>query len=1607
MKRAILKIIFPGILGITMVSSLLFGFPAFAAVTPPGQDPLPGLGVNLVQNGSFETNGMQPDWTAAKVPVDSVPYWTSNNADGVPRLAGTAPNPPDPALGTACIEIWKNGFLPGSNHPVTAADGSYLTEVNCFGLDTYSQDIPIDYYSNSLYKLSMMHAGRTGQDTLQVVLGDGRYINGSTKDGQYINQNLNGGGDAAYKYASNFGTASDPTYWRYCEWDFVPTADAAGAVDTLSLTASGVSNNTQLGSGNILDDVQIMRIADPTVQRIPWGTVPDNATLAYLADGYTAAPAGDISALHAGTNNVKVNILRSAPPAGSLSQGSDIAGTIISQIIVGATVRVQYVTADGKVLFSEDAITDSVDPTYDVSSLAPQQGAEITVDGITYAYQGETTGDPVAGNLDSDKTVGFLFVEKPTPITYTVTFDGNKPAGSTGSVTGSMGDQVAVYGQNLTLNANGYALAGYTFTNWNTAADGSGASYADNAAFPYTIADNMTLYAQWMANMDTPYTVEHYYVDSSGTAASAPFAVESFTGTTDTAAAATPKTSGTGYTYDATFPGTVASGTIAGDGSLILKLYYLVNKYSISYAYTGTIPAGAPLAPPAETAVPFGTNKAVAPAPALAGYTFSGWGTADVIVNSGSFAMPDNNVSFTGSWIPNPATTYAVEHYYVDETGTAAAAPFENISFTGMTNTTATALPKTGLAGYTYDPSFPGTVASGTIAGNGSLVLKLYYRVNQYTVSYGYTGTIPPGAPPAPPADTGAPFGANITVGPAPALDGYTFSGWTTTDATVDNGNFTMPDNDVAFTGSWTANKYTLSYDGNGGTGSMATQTATFGQALQTVGNVFTYLGKTFLYWIGSDGTNYADGYAFNPWDIAGNLKLIAHWGDNHYTVNYDTNGGTPSPMAAKTNVLWDDASLLPAEPVRAGYGFSGWNVTAGGSGTNVQASAKYSDLADSDADGGSITLTAQWTANIATAYKVEYYQQNLNANTYTLAGADDLSGVTDLAAEVAPRTYVGFTLQESKTTYESSVNAASPTVLPIAPDGSLTVKLYYDRNLYTIVYSPGAHGDFLPDTHSDIQFGDGTPPFAGNTGSGGYPLAETGYHFTRWDPALSATVSGYAVYTAKWAPNIYTVSYKGNKPAGAEGRLTGRMTDQTAVYGQDLTLDANNYALTGYTFTGWNTASNGRGTPYANNSSFPYMTASNMTLYAQWASNKGTAYRVEYYLQDLNANTYTLAGAENLTGATASAAKVAVRNYDGFTYQESKTTYGSKGNAASATVLPITADGSLTVRLYYDRNIYLVVYSPGAHGAFSADAHSDIPYGAATPAFAGSRDGNGYPLAETGYHFTGWDPVPAATVSNYIVYTAQWSPNPYVLSFDANGGTGGMDSMKVYYNDAVTLPGVGFEREGFAFAGWNTKPDGSGVSYADSAAFSYTAPGDMTLYAQWIPPIVTVSAQTNGSITIKNGSGNIVSATGTTISGSGVPLSNAAQNGGSGGWSLLSMLMALTALIASAVSIVGIFFNRMLMNMMLKEAEQFGASDSEKDGIRMRWRRSSLVKALTAVFGVVTLVAWLAHDWPLKGMVWTNNVTPFVMALFIVWIVITALYNVRKNKLGLHYEKA
>ena len=107
-----------------------------------------------------------------------------------------------------------------------------------------------------------------------------------------------------------------------------------------------------------------------------------------------------------------------------------------------------------------------------------------------------------------------------------------------------------------------------------------------------------------------------------------------------------------------------------------------------------------------------------------------------------------------------------------------------------------------------------GREGSMSVKSNTVHVFMGRESVTSYNVSYQYTGTVPEGAPEVPPTSSYV-SGSTVGVSQDVHVDGYVFSGWSTSDVTVTNKSFTMPSKNVTFRGSFrkdTSPTYEVSY---------------------------------------------------------------------------------------------------------------------------------------------------------------------------------------------------------------------------------------------------------------------------------------------------------------------------------------------------------------------------------------------------------------------------------------------------------------------------------------------------------------------------------------------------------------------------------------------------------------------------------------------------------------------------------------------------------------------------------------------------------------------------------------------------------------------------
>ncbi|NLK53167.1 MAG: hypothetical protein GX295_12115 [Syntrophomonadaceae bacterium] len=359
--------------------------------------------------------------------------------------------------------------------------------------------------------------------------------------------------------------------------------------------------------------------------------------------------------------------------------------------------------------------------------------------------------------------------------------------------------------------------------------------------------------------------------------------------------------------------------------------------------------------------------------------------------------------------------------------------------------------------------------------------------------------------------------------------------------------------------------------------------------------NQFTYIADideegrdSFQYRVRDSDSNYSDVQTVN-------INIIPT-----YDITYNLDGGTNGANPASYNVETPTITLENA--TKTGYTFAGWwdAPTAGTQVTQIVVGST-----------GNQTLYARWTANTDTAYKVEHYQQDVSGPGYTLKDTDNLSGTTATTATASAKVYPGFT---ENTGHESTV--ASGT---IAPDGTLVLKLYYDRSTYTVSFNSNS-GSAVSDI-TGVRYG-ATIPAPDNP-------AKTGYTFAGWykEEGLtntwtfgSDTVTAFTTLYAKWTANTHTVTFDAN--GGEAPSQASKSVTYAGTYGTLATV-----SRTGYTFNGWYTASSG-GTKITDATTVDI--TANQTLYAQWEIN-------QYITADI-----TAAGVTGIVAPAAGAAPIA-----------------------------------------------------------------------------------------------------------------------------------------------------------------------------------------------------------------------------------------------------------------------------------------------------------------------------------------------------------------------------
>lgn len=609
---------------------------------------------------------------------------------------------------------------------------------------------------------------------------------------------------------------------------------------------------------------------------------------------------------------------------------------------------------------------------------------------------------------------------------YNVTYiiDGaNKP------VSAPAGQTSVMYGETVQVEEN-LDVPGYVFSGWTNDAPRTDPNWKEiipGGTFEMPAAD-VVIAGFFTKATDVPYIVEHYLQNLDESFSDTPVETENFKGETGAFIRATP-INFTGFTYDVNniSEKNVVDGTIDPSGDTVLKLYYLRNKWKVSYEYHGVLPATPPALPPTQTEIMYDADVTVADKVALDGYTFHGWRISDGLEEITHFTMPDHDVVLAGHFHPNDNVRYQIEHFYQDENGEYPEAPQEHEARFGTTGDSVTvyahknpgfALDETETNANNTNP----IVATGTndhtltdiIKGDGSTILKFYYARQSYKVTYVIEGMAPVNQD-LYETETTVPYGKEVTLAVIPESEykGYTFSGWRTEDVEIADGDtgFHMPAHNVTLVGSFTANlnEYTVRHlqetlDGTGedfgGKKYAQVESETFGD--KYTGALVEAIPKNYVGF-----TPRADNVLTGR--IAGDgLVINIYYDRNRYNVRY---------------VYFDTANLPEGAPTGAEKGPEQYDMDNVLYGTSLTVGDKLTmDKPGYEFDGW-YTLTASVDADgnyTMPNHNVVFYGDfvNLYIVDYDLVGGTGAEGTDYSAKEVTPDTEITVAAAPTKSGY-------------------------------------------------------------------------------------------------------------------------------------------------------------------------------------------------------------------------------------------------------------------------------------------------------------------------------------------------------------------------------------------------------------------------------------------------------------------------------------------------------------------------------------------------------------------------------------------------------------
>ena len=985
---------------------------------------------------------------------------------------------------------------------------------------------------------------------------------------------------------------------------------------------------------------------------------------------------------------------------GGSAAANEYSGTVKSFKTYAASYTITASAgANGTISSDGDStVTYGGSKTYTITPADHYHIASVLVDGVEAATAG-TPATYTFSAVNAAHTISATFA----PDVYTVTFD--YTSANTGKP--SLTSVKYIYldpAFNLPTLGN-MVRGGYTFVGWNT----TNGQTAANKTSPYTPTADITLYSAWTPD----YSINF----DKGTGQSGALDPVSGSGTSVTLPAfSTGTMAKTGYHFGNWLSG---DGTNYADSAVIslstpftqtLTAQWVANIYSVTYD-----PNGGSVDTSTATFTVDGAALTLR-TPTRTGYTFNGWYTA---MSGGTKApssySPMESIKLFAQWT---LLTYTITYSAgAGATGADVTQTFSHFSsvniFENRTNTT----------NFTYAGKYFNGWKDGS--GNSYGVKSLYATysditliaqwadVAKFKVIYNPNAVDIIGSPPVDSRDYMPGETATVTLRPSMTRPGYSFVGWNTNPSGTGT--------------AYAPGGASLRASTNGVVAPLIKGSLNSGLMVSGAkGLKSSNAANPFSANITSDSTTVV---------VTDNLILFAIWGPLTYSVTYNADGGTVSPLVSSF-VSGSGAISLPL-PTKTGYTFDGW-YTAG----NVlvgKANTDYSPVAD-------IILYAHWTGE---SYLIDF---DANGGPNTPATATFVYGGAGISLTTPTwtgRTFSGW--------YTSALGGTLVTS-PYSPSASGTLFARWSLITYTVTYDPGL-GSVTPSS-ALWSYGGGDlvlpPPTRDKYSFDGWYTSDTGgtligHDSDPYEP--SSNIRIYAHWTLITYPYQVAFNY-GSGGSGSQATMTGNGVQLTLT-----ALSTGSIAKAGANFDYWQDEF---GTVYEDGEVIPIAAAFTRTLTANWADIL-FSYNVTF---DKGTGTAGSLADKTGTGTSFSLPTFASGTMvkPGYVFanwlSESGTAY------ANGATIRIISDFTQTLIAQWTPGTYTVTYDPRGGTVDTTTATYTTGNSAlvlVTPTLAGSTFNGWYTAATGGTRVGGaadrYSPV--ATINIYAQWSTAGSPPP------------------------------------------------------------------------------------------------------------------------------------------------------------------------------------------------------------------------------------------------------